>query len=116
MSPNPYKASCGQEADYSLRETGIQFFARPRVHLWPADSLCLSAATRFRDQQRSCTTHVSRFRPPAVSGGYTRRLSWRPRETRLCPGAVPVNAAGSACAHTVQFVSGLGQGQDRQPG
>ena len=101
-APNPYKASCCQEAYASLCETVRHVFARPRVHRGPVDSLCLISATRFRDQKRSCTTHLLRCRPPPASGGGARSVSWRRLETLRCPCAAPVNAAGSACVHTVQ--------------
>jgi hypothetical protein len=116
MPHNPYKASCCQEANYAMREKGYIFFARSIAHPWSVDDHCLISAIRFRDQKRSCTKHLSRFQPPAVSGGYARKHSLRHLETLLCPCAVPVNAAGSACTHAVQLVPSSGKGQHRQPG
>lgn len=116
MAPNPYKASCCQEVNDSLCEKVRHFFARPSAHLWPVDSLCLNSAPWFREQKQSCTKHVLRFRPPDVSGGCARSCAWRHRETRLCPYAVPVHAAGVDCRHAVQFVPGSGKGQHRPPG
>jgi hypothetical protein len=94
-------ATSGQEANYARREKVIHFFARPIAHPWSVDGHCLISAIRFRDQKRSCTTHVSRVQPPAVSGGCARKHSLRHLETLLCPCAVPVHAAGSACTHAV---------------
>ena len=69
-------------------------------------SLCLISAPWFREQKRSCTTHVLRFRPPAVSDGCAKSSSWRHLETLLCPCTALVHVAGLACTHAVQFVPG----------
>jgi hypothetical protein len=114
--PNPYKASCCQSANDSPREKVRHFFARPIAPLWSVDRRCLMSAPWFRDQKRSCPTHVSRFQPPAGSSGCARRVALRHLATLLCPGAVPVNAAGSACVPAVPCGPGSGTGQTRQPG
>ena len=116
VTPNPYKASCCQEANDSRCEQVRHFFARPSAPVSPVDSLCLISAPRFRERKQSCTKHLLRFRPPDVSGGCARSSSWRHRETLRCPDAVPLNSAGLACMHAIPLGPGSGKGQDRQPG